>query len=244
MAKRKTLGGFEGSTREIEVEVPDGEPEIWGADAKLRVVGTGQVQQDRVHATAAGPGDLFLRAKYRFARGRWGDLAAGLVLRLPTGDQDDFQGTGAVEVGPMLYASTARLPLGSILGLTGYLNAGLDLNAEEVDRSEGRFGLGADLHVGPRVTLATAVLGREPFSGIAPAVFFDVARVDPATGARSMGPILGLQTDRANTYDLSVGGRVVLWRDTVIGFVNVLLPLGDAGFRSDVIPLAGVEASF
>ena len=34
------------------------------------------------------------------------------------------------------------------------------------------------------------------------------------------------------------------WRDTVIGFVNVLLPLGDAGFRSDVIPLAGVEASF
>ncbi len=38
--KRKTLAGFEGNTREIEVTVPDGEPAIWGADAKLRVVGT------------------------------------------------------------------------------------------------------------------------------------------------------------------------------------------------------------
>ncbi len=40
MAKRKTLAGFEGVTREMEIDVPDGEPEIWGADAKLRVVGT------------------------------------------------------------------------------------------------------------------------------------------------------------------------------------------------------------
>jgi len=39
VAKRKTLVGFEGATREIEIEVPDGEPEVWGADARLRVVG-------------------------------------------------------------------------------------------------------------------------------------------------------------------------------------------------------------
>jgi xanthine dehydrogenase YagR molybdenum-binding subunit len=40
MAKRKTLAGFKGGTREIEVEVPDDEPAIWGADAAMRVVGT------------------------------------------------------------------------------------------------------------------------------------------------------------------------------------------------------------
>jgi len=38
--KRKTKAGFAGEVREIEVEVPDDEPEIWGADARLRVVGT------------------------------------------------------------------------------------------------------------------------------------------------------------------------------------------------------------
>jgi len=40
VARRRTLVGFEGATREIEIDVPDGEPEVWGADARLRVVGT------------------------------------------------------------------------------------------------------------------------------------------------------------------------------------------------------------
>jgi xanthine dehydrogenase YagR molybdenum-binding subunit len=38
--KRTTRAGFAGETRALEVTVPDGEPEIWGADARLRVVGT------------------------------------------------------------------------------------------------------------------------------------------------------------------------------------------------------------
>jgi hypothetical protein len=37
---------------------------------------------------------------------------------------------------------------------------------------------------------------------------------------------------------------VLLWRDTVIGFANVLLPLNDDGFPSNVIPLVGEEAAF
>lgn len=49
--------------------------------------------------------------------------------------------------------------------------------------------------------------------------------------------------DRATAHDLSLGGRVLLWRDTFFGFVHVLLPLERDGFRSDVIPLAGVEAA-
>jgi xanthine dehydrogenase YagR molybdenum-binding subunit len=40
MAKRKTRAGFAGNEKEIEVDVPDDEPAIWGADAKLRTVGT------------------------------------------------------------------------------------------------------------------------------------------------------------------------------------------------------------
>ena len=40
------------------------------------------------------------------------------------------------------------------------------------------------------------------------------------------------------------GGRVNLWHDTVFGFANVILPLNRDGFRSDVIPLVGIEAAF
>ena len=89
-----------------------------------------------------------------------------------------------------------------------------------------------------------AVLGRESFQGIAPPGFFDVARVDPRTGRRFTAPVLGLERDRASTYDLSLGGRVNLWHDTVFGFANVILPLNRDGFRSDVIPLVGIEAAF
>ena len=53
MAKRKTLAGFKGATKEIEVDVPDDEPAIWGADAELRVVGTSVPRVDGI-AKASG----------------------------------------------------------------------------------------------------------------------------------------------------------------------------------------------
>jgi xanthine dehydrogenase YagR molybdenum-binding subunit len=48
MAKRKTRAGFAGNVEEIEVEVPDDEPEIWGADASLRVVGSAVPRVDGI----------------------------------------------------------------------------------------------------------------------------------------------------------------------------------------------------
>lgn len=75
MAKRKTLAGFKGNTREMEVEVPDGEPEIWGADADLRVVGAAVPRVDGV-AKATG------RAVYT-ADVRLPGMLHGRMLRAP-----------------------------------------------------------------------------------------------------------------------------------------------------------------
>src|SRR5262249_45863521 len=44
--------------------------------------------------SSIGPGDTFLRTKYRFLDGRWASLAAFLSLRFPSGNPDDFHGTG------------------------------------------------------------------------------------------------------------------------------------------------------
>ena len=76
MAKRKTLVGFPGSTKEIEVDVPDGEPEIWGADAKLRVVGT---SVPRVDALPKATG----RAEYT-ADVNLPGMLHGAMLRAPS----------------------------------------------------------------------------------------------------------------------------------------------------------------
>jgi len=216
----------------------------FGTNVIFRDVANGQEQRARVRSSKVGPGDLFLRGKYRLLHGAWGDLAAGLVLRAPAGNQDNFQGTGAWEPAPMLYAATPSLSLGHGVGLQAYANGGVELNADDIERSAGRFGLGLDCAVKERFTAAVAVLGREPFQGIAPPGFFDVARVDPTTGRRFTAPVLGLERDRASAYDLSLGGRVDLWHDTVFGFANVILPLNRDGFRSDVIPLVGIEAAF
>ncbi len=45
--------------------------------------------------SSSGLGDLSVRAKYNFLRGDVTSLAAGLDLRLPTGDEDELLGTGA-----------------------------------------------------------------------------------------------------------------------------------------------------
>ena len=212
--------------------------------ATARRVADGGLQSGDAHGSAFAPGDLLARAKQRLLHGGWGDVAAGLVVRMPTGNADDFQGTGTWEVAPMLYATTPAITVGGPVSVRGYANGGVDLDAEDVDHSEGRFGFGLDVGLGTRVTLATAVLGREPFAAPASPGFFDLFRVNPQNGKVSRAPFLGLDRSRQSFYDLAVGGRVVLWRETVIGFANVLLPLNDDGFRSDAIPMIGVEVAF
>ena len=216
----------------------------FAVSAIVRDFEQGFEQRARVRSSKLGPGDLFLRGKYRLLHGAWGDMAAGLVLRMPAGNQDNFQGTGSWEPAPMLYGATPSFSLGHGVRVQAYANGGVELDADDVDRSTGRFGFGLDCAFLERFTAAVAVLGREPFQGIAPPGSFDVARVDPATGRRFQAPVLGLERARAPAYDLSLGGRVNLWRDTVFGFADVILPLNRDGFRSDVIPLVGVEAAF
>jgi hypothetical protein len=201
-----------------------------------------QTSSNIFHAT--GVGDLLLRGKYEVLRSSWVDVAGGLVLRMPTGNQDNFQGTGDWELSPLLYLSTPRMPLAGPLAFQAFFNGGFDLNASDVDLSEGRLGIGADLALGDRATFSVAFLAREPFHSFASAGFFDQVRVNPRTRARSTAPLFGLQTDRASYYALSIGGRMNLWRDTVFGFANVLIPLGDQGIQSDPIPLVGFEATF
>lgn len=192
--------------------------------------------------TSAGVGDVILRGRYRLLDLNPVKAAAGLVLRFPSGDADSLRGTGVYEVTPMLYVSTGTWRPASWTRLAAYLNGGVDLVADDVDASEGRWGVGLDVGITDGGTLGLAVLGRHPFKRLAPPGFFDVVRVLPGP-TLGVAPLFGIQGDRPDYYDFSVGGRVNLWRDTVIGFANAIIPLNDAGIRTGVIPLAGVEVA-
>ena len=201
-----------------------------------------RLQRKQMTDNHFGIGDIFLRGKYRFLTGRWGDVAAGLQLRAPAGSKGDYQGTGDWELTPSLYASTRQNPIGWNLRVQGYVNAGIDLNASDADDSQARVGIGVDLAVAERVTFGVAFLAREPFQRYAAPGTFDVLRGGPGRG--STAPIYGIDANRPSYYDLAVGGRVSLWRDSLYAFGNVIVPLNDDGFRSNVIPLVGLEYAF
>jgi len=189
--------------------------------------------------TELGVGDVFVRGKYRLVRGWLGELAAGLVFRLPSGNENDFQGTGLFEVDPRLYASTPAVTLAPPIRAQGFVNTGFDLTPEDSKRSEFRWGVGVDVMLATRVTLSVALLGREPFARLLPPGTLDVPRAD---GSRSA--IFGLRLGRPSYYDVSVGGRVNLWRDTVFGMFNVVVPANQDAVRASVVPLVGIEATF
>ncbi len=171
--------------------------------------------------SAAGIGDLLLRAKYLLLRERPVDVAALLGLILPTGDQDDFQGTGTTRVQPTLVLSR-------VFGdhFEPLLNVGMDINANDVGRSIVRWAVGTTAQLGP-LTGALVFLGRHEL----------------ARQSDRLEPPFFFQIERNDLYDASVGLR---WRFADSGFVsaNALVPLNEQGLRADVIPTIEIEYAF
>jgi hypothetical protein len=200
-----------------------------------------------------GIGDILLRAKYRLLDLQSADVAAGLLLRIPTGDVEDLQGTGFVEVSPTLFVTTRPFEPRKWARLQGHFNAGVGFNAEDVGSSEVRWGLGLDWGVTQHATASLAVLARHQLARVAPPGFFNLPRCrgglvacasDPSLRNVGSEPLFGLSGDRPDYYDFSIGGRGAIWRDTVFAFANLVIPLNDGFVRTDPIPLIGVEATF
>lgn len=122
--KRKTLAGFEGNTREMEVEVPEGEPAIWGADAKLRVVGTAI---PRLDGTAKATGRAVYTADVRLP----GMLHGRMLRAAAAGGRLKSLDLAAAEKAPgVKYARPVAAP-GSPLVMEGLDLAFLVADTEE-----------------------------------------------------------------------------------------------------------------
>jgi len=186
---------------------------------------------------AVGVGDILLRAKYQFAEQSGLRSAAGLQLRLPSGNQDDFQGTGDFEASPFLYLSTVLWSR-----VEPHANLGIDLRTDDVERSQARYGLGADVDVTKRIGVSLAFLGRSQFKESAAASDTNFLHLT-AAGVQER-PLLGVSFDRKDFFDLSFGARAVVWRQIMV-FANGIFALNDDGLRNGtVIPTAGVEGTF
>jgi hypothetical protein len=170
-------------------------------------------------ADSVGVGDLLLRAKWVALRGAPADVAFGLGLSLPTGNADDFQGTGTTHVVPSFIASRVFAHRVELLA-----NLGLELDAGDVSRSAVRWALGGTILLTDRLAVPIVFLGRHELGA-------------PADPIRL--PFF-FQIERSDAVDASVGLR---WSflETAFLSANALVPLNSDGLRPDVVPTVSVE---
>ena len=194
--------------------------------------GGGKVQTSSVDDDSTGVGDLLLRTKYHFLSSDGFNLASGLSLRIPTGDQDNFQGLDDVVLTPYLTLSQewSRFDF--------HFQAGFDINADDTERSRARYGIGLTTQLIERLAFLIDVIGSSNLSE--PEISVDVPVIVAATQVGTRTVTQGVRTD---IVDLAVGFKAA-FTQSVVGFASVFIPLNDDGLRADAVPAAGLEVSF
>jgi hypothetical protein len=214
--------------RQVATAGPDG---IFAPDSRPPVMGSSS--DDKF-----GPGDLLLRLKYQLPRAEWFRSAFGLQFRFPTGDEDNFQGTGDFWITPAFYASTLLWDR-----VEPFVNAAMDFDINQSTLSQARYGAGFDVDVIPQVGLVLAFLGRSQLDDPIEPGETDFLYLLPS-GQTARRPLLGIDLGRKDFFDLSFGLRAVVWQSVML-FVNGIYALNDDGLRNDtIIPTIGIEGTF
>lgn len=237
-----------GGPQGVDFLTPDGTPATLSR-VRFSVTSRPSRSLAKVAGSMTGVGDITLRTKYRLWGDELGGVAAGLELRLPSGEEKNFHGTGETHVTPFLYLSHVFWDL-----VEPHLNLGLDFNTTDVNRSALLYSVGVATLVWKQLGAGIDVIGRSEFgrfpikgnslSGFAldgvPATCHSVTPclINRAVPFRFPFPI-----KRNDITDISFGFRYVLGVSGSV-FLGATLPLNDDGFRADVIPSGGVEYTF
>ena len=194
-----------------------------------------RTQRVRVSDSKTGVGDLLLRTKYRFADDAAGFEAAGVfTLRVPTGEEENFQGLGDVILTPGVIASR------SFGRFDAHANLGVDVNAGDVDGSRVRYGLGGAFGIVEGLGIFTELFGS---SGLAERdLDFERQTFDPDTGA-PRGSVTETVSVRTDLLDVAAGLKISV-SDRFVGYAGAIVPITDDGLRADVVPVGGFEFTF
>lgn len=189
---------------------------------------------------ASGLGDVTVRVKGRLNE----RTAAGIDVRLPTGDQMNLLGTGAAGVQPFFIYSRRFDRLSPHANLSYQWNgssilAGNPATGESADFPDlVSYAAGGDLVVNPRVTLAFDVIGR---------YYIGAERLSQETFVARDGvssfPNIVFGRDSFNQLSGSLGIKVSLGANVLLDG-NLLFALDDHGVRDRVTPLIAIEYGF
>jgi hypothetical protein len=212
---------------------------------------------------ATGLGDIALRTKYHFLRVAGAGLAAAVDLRLPTGDENELLGAGGAEAKFLLVASSERGRLGEHVNI-GYTAAHgnvagtvAGLNAVSLP-DEINYTGGVEFVASPRFTVVGDLIGRTLHgAGRLDLVsknfeYTDTVAVQtrPGCGLPDFVCHASISLDEFAprsgnlTLLLGTGGVKFNLAGNLLISGSVLFPLTNAGLRSRVTAVIGVDYAF
>lgn len=204
----------------------------------------GAERQFSLGGTATGLGDVILRVKGTAVREAQRGLALGMEVRLPSGDERNLLGSGALGIKPFLAFSA------SFRRVSPHANVGYQWNGKSLlagDVAEGRkarlpaqllYAVGLDMGVNPRLTIAVDLLGQRVIDSprLARRTF------TTANQAEQLPDITFVTT----TYSINAGaaGFKINLAQRLLATFNVRFHIGSGGLADRASPLLGIEYGF
>ena len=190
--------------------------------------------------SASGLGDVIIRAKGTATKWENAGLALGADLRLPTGNELDFLGSGAPGFKPFAVFSY------NYKRFSPHVNVGYQFNGDSVLAGDIQAGIkaglpdqflysaGIDIGVTRKFSLAADFLGQR---------LIDTQRVLLSSVTAVDGtifPTVAFQPGGINLADDAFGFKLNP-ASTVLVTFNVIVQLNDGGLRDKVVPLIGIS---
>jgi hypothetical protein len=198
---------------------------------------------ERFEGSAVGVGDLLLRTKYRFRDDPSAQLAGAFTLRVPSGSEGDFHGLGDVTVYPAAIVSRP------IRTHEVYGSVGLELNANDLERTRARYAIGATLQPATKLAVLLDVIGSssfvdDRFTIRAPAgqLFPEFSGLRELVASRSARRLVAF-VPRSDVVDFAFGIRANPLKTAAL-FATAIVPITRDRLRAEAIGSGGVEVSF
>ncbi len=195
--------------------------------------------------TAHGIGDVVFNGKGQLWRGEHAAVAAAINVRTPTGDDQNYLGSGAWGFNP--YVVFSYLSKVSPHAKIGYQwNTSTELNNPTLTSGGNQalpggveYDVGADWAALKRVTFAGDVLGSQYVNGVK---LTSTNTTLPTTPSKPL-PTIVTETSTYSINDLSAGLKWNPYRSLILTG-NVLFQLNNDGLRSRPTPLVGISCKF
>jgi hypothetical protein len=212
----------------------------------VSIGGYGSSHQFFSEGSASGIGDMVVRGKATLMRESSRALAVLLDVRLPTGDESNLLGSGALGLRPFAAFSGAFgrfAPRANV----GYQWNGKSVLAGDITRDEEAdlpdaftYAVGSDFSITNRLSIILDLLGQRVIDS--PRLFTRTIDITGQFGSVSL-PDIFLESNSYWTSSVALGLKANVATDLLIDF-NLRFAGTDGGLTDRVTPLIGLEWSF